>query len=448
VSISVLLADDDAALRLVLQQAFAREAFSVRATATLSALLKWAKDGEGDVVVSDVYLGDECVFDVLPNLRAARPDLPVIVMSGQNHVLTATRAAERGAFDYLPKPFDLDALIAATRRAAVQKPDAKTRAAQNAAVRDAALPLIGRSAVMQELYRTLARVAVAELSVLIEGEVGVGKLRIARALHDHSRRRDRPFVRWGLSGTGENEIAAQEEATRPLLADAGTLFLDDIQDLGPSGQAVLQRVLDSGAAGASRIVAASTPGLEHAQTFRRDLYYRLAQVTLHAPPLRERLEDVPELARALLVTLTREGYPERALDTAGAEALCGHDWPGNVRELENFLRRMAVLRPEPVLRAQEIESDLNAMRRQTQALVGPRVSLEAVIAQSLAVEYGQALPDNLYDKALPAFERPLIAMALKAADGSQIRAAAILGINRNTLRKKMQVLGISPARHD
>jgi two-component system nitrogen regulation response regulator GlnG len=448
-TISVLLADDDSALRLVLQQAFAREAFQVRATATLSALVKWAKEGEGDVIVSDVYLGDDCLFDVLPSLRLARPDLPVIVMSGQNHVLTALSAAETGAYEYLPKPFDLDRLIAATRRATIGKPDAKTRAAQNAAERDARLPLIGRSAAMQEVYRVLSRVAGTDLNVVVEGETGVGKQRIARAIHDHSRRRERPFTRLGLAGADGDVVNALVRQSHDVLAENGSVLLDDVGEATPSGQAALQRILEDGALGKARIIATSAIPLEaHPDTFRRDLFYRLAQVTLRAPPLRERREDIPDLARALLVHAARQGLPERALDQAGADALSAHDWPGNVRELENVLRRLAVLRPETLISLRDIEMELAAQRRA--AAVGPlqEMSFEDLIAKRLAQEYANGLPDNLYDTALATFERPLLALALKATDGSQIRAAAILGINRNTLRKKMQLLGLGTARQD
>lgn len=448
-TISVLLADDDTALRLVLQQAFARESFQVRATATLQALVKWAREGEGDVIVSDVYLGDDCLFDALPGLRQARPDLPVIVMSGQNHVLTALSAAETGAYDYLPKPFDLDALIAATRRATSGKPDAKTRAAQNAAERDARLPLIGRSAAMQDVYRVLSRVAGTDLSVVVEGETGVGKQRIARAIHDHSRRRDRPFTRLGLAGADGDVVTSLFENAQDTLAEGGSVLLDDVNELTPHGQAALHRVLDAGGAGHARVIATSAIALEAAGAqFRRDLFYRLAQVTLSAPPLRERREDIPDLARALLIHAARQGLPERALDQAGAEALCQHDWPGNVRELENVLRRLAVLRPESLISPRDIEAELAAQRRA--AALGPlaEITFEDMIARRLAQEYADGLPQNLYDTALATFERPLIALALKATEGSQIRAAAILGINRNTLRKKMQLLGMATARHD
>lgn len=184
-SSSILLADDDASLRFVLSQALSKEGYAVRATGSVSTLSKWVREGEGDLVLSDVYMGDECVFDELPRMRMGRPSLPVIVMSAQSTVSTALSAANAGAFDYVPKPFDLNELMAAVRRALSGGPDAKTRALGSKAEKDERQPLIGRSAAMQEVYRVMARVAGTDLTVLIEGESGTGKERVARAIHDH-----------------------------------------------------------------------------------------------------------------------------------------------------------------------------------------------------------------------------------------------------------------------
>src|SRR6185295_7171647 len=200
VSATILLAEDDASLRFVLSQALSKEGYTVRATPSASALTKWVREGEGNLVLSDVYIGEDNVFDALPNMRAARPDLPVIVMSAQSTVATALSATTAGAYEYIPKPFDLDELLATVRRALDGKPDAKTRAQSSKAQKEEKLPLIGRSTVMQDVYRTMARVAGTDLTVLIEGESGTGKERVARALHDHSRRASGPFVAVSLAG--------------------------------------------------------------------------------------------------------------------------------------------------------------------------------------------------------------------------------------------------------
>jgi two-component system nitrogen regulation response regulator GlnG len=454
-TIRVLLADDDASLRLVLQQAFGREDFNVRATGNLATLSKWVREGEGDVVVSDVYLGEDCLFDALPDLRRARPDLPFIVMSAQSHVMTALSAVDRGAYEYLPKPFDLDVMIDASRRAVSRRPDPKARAQAGLAQKDAKLPLVGRSQVMQDVYRLLARVTNVDLSIVLEGEHGVGKASVARAMHQHGPRKDGPFQRLSVSGLEAHSLDSVflGEGGAFARAKGGVLFLDDVDELSPAVQAALFRVLDAAEDRAIdvRIVAASSRPFLRLMLegeFRQDLHYRLAQVTIPIPPLRQRQEDIGDLARAHLVRLRSEGLAERSLDSTAIEALKGYDWPGNVRELENFLRRLVVLRPEAVLTAREINEELNGLRAAVREPGESGETLETVIRRQLDLEYSERLPDNLYEKALPAFERPLIARVLAATDGNQIRAASILGINRNTLRKKIQQLGLSTARRN
>lgn len=448
----ILLADDDANLRLVLSQALTKEGYGVRATASLSTLAKMVRDGEGDLVISDVYMGDDCLFDALPALRAARPELPVIVMSGQSTVMTAVSAAGAGAYDYVPKPFDLDDLIEAVRRALAKGPEAKVRAQAAAAEREERLPLIGRSAAMQDVYRVLARSAATDMIVLIEGETGVGKEAAARAIHQFSRRKAAPFVRVSLSGAGPAEAAdalfgADGEAAR---AGGGTLFVDDVDQCSRESQAALERFLDRRANGASAdvrvIAAASRPlgPLSMEGVFRPDLYYRLAVVTLRMPPLRDRLEDIGDLARAFLVRARREGLPEKAIDAAAIETLKTHTWPGNVRELENLLHRVAALRPEKLIGAREIAEEMAAS---AQAPTGAAAeSLEDAIRPHLGALLAGAAPagegEGVYDRVLQSVERPLIELALQTTRGNQIRAAGILGINRNTLRKKIQALGL------
>jgi two-component system nitrogen regulation response regulator GlnG len=459
-SARILLADDDSSLRLVLSQALSREGYAVRATASLATLAKMVRDGEGDLVISDVYMGDDCLFDVLPGLRAARPELPVIVMSGQSNVLTAVSAAGAGAYDYVPKPFDLDDLIGAARRALSRGPEAKARAQAAAAEREERLPLIGRSAAMQDVYRIMARSAATDMIVLIEGETGVGKEAAARAIHQFSRRKAGPFVRLSLMGAppgaaSEALFGADGEAAR---AAGGTLFVDDVDSLSPEGQAALERYLDARAAGASgdtRVLAASSRALGAMAlegTFRPDLYYRLAIVTLRIPPLRERLEDVGDLARAFLLRARREGLPEKTIDASAIELLKTHPWPGNVRELENLLHRAAALRPEPLIGGREIAQEMASLRVAVASPGAAAQSFDDMLRPHLAALLADASPagegEGVYDKALQAIEKPLIELALQGTRGNQIRAAAILGINRNTLRKKIQVLGIRAGSDD
>jgi two-component system nitrogen regulation response regulator GlnG len=453
----ILLADDDASLRLVLSQALSKEGYAVRATSNVSTLGKWVRDGEGDLVVSDVYMGEENLFDALPSLRAARPNLPVIVMSAQSTVLTALSAAGAGAYDYLPKPFDLDDLVGAVRRALGVKPDARARASAQAAEREERLPLIGRSAAMQEVYRVMARVTNTDLTVLVEGESGTGKERVARALHEFSRRQSGPFVSFSLAAISreatERELSG--DSGHPGLmakAEDGTLFLDDVDDMPADAQTRLLRLLqdsDDGAKPQARLVAASKRNLgELVRTgqFRQDLFYRLNVVSIRLPPLRERLDDVADLARAFLVRAKREGLPEKTIDARAIEMLKTHDWPGNVRELENLLKRAAALCPENLIGPREVERELAAGRMALGEAIADQEPLSAIVRRRLSSEFAGApggLPaEGLYDRVIADIEAPLITLTLEATRGNQIKAAAILGINRNTLRKKIQTLGL------
>ncbi len=463
VSRKVLIADDDASIRLVLSQAFTRAGFQVRATGAASTLLKWVTEGEGDLVVTDVIMADENVFDVLPKMRKLRPKLPIIVMSAQNTLLTAVNAAETGAFDYMPKPFDLDDMVAAARRALAKPAQAEPAKAQALAARDERLPLIGRSAPMQEVYRTLARLVGTELTVLILGESGAGKELAARALHDLGRRRDGKFVVVHLAATPRERVESElfgrgpDETGKLVEADGGTLFLDEIGDLPLDAQTRLLRVIDgserainprTGRRADARLIAATNRDLGaliRQGLFREDLFFRLNVAPLRLPPLRERLDDIPDLARAFLLRAHREGLAAKTIDPQALERLKRHTWPGNVRELENLMRRVAALYAEDPITARIIDREI-----QDHAAAAPQSegapTLEALIERGLAGEF-VAGPDGLprqglYDRVLEQMERPLITMTLSATRGNQVRAAEILGLNRNTLRKKIQDLGI------
>lgn len=459
-SARILLADDDSSLRFVLSQALGKEGYNVRATGNVATLSKWVRDGEGDLVLSDVYMGDECVFDALPAMRSARPALPVIVMSAQSTVTTALSAAGAGAYDYVPKPFDLDVLLAAVKRALDSTPDAKTRANSAKAQKDEKLPLIGRSAAMQDVYRVMARVAGTDLTVLIEGESGTGKERVARAIHDHSRRAAGPFITVSLAGMASAQIDKELFAPngRFSQAQSGTLFLEDLDEMPSDAQTRLAGLLhsdDQSERPNVRIIAAAQRNLStlvRQGSFRQDLFYRLNVVAIRLPPLRDRLDDVADLARSFLVRAKREGLPEKAIDTAAIERLKAHNFPGNVRELENLLRRAAALSPASVITAREIAEELGQAAREDAAVEEAADGLETAVSRRLAGEFAAASPGlpaaGLYDRLLAEVERPLILQALSATRGNQIRAASVLGINRNTLRKKIQTLGIRTGRGD
>lgn len=456
-SARILLAEDDNSLRLVLSQALGKEGYDVRATGNVGTLAKWVREGEGDLVLSDVYMGDDCVFDALPGMRMARPSLPVIVMSAQSTVSTALGAAGAGAFDYMPKPFDLDDLMAAVRRALAAGPDAKTRAQTSKAEKEERLPLIGRSAPMQEVYRVMARVAGTDLTVLIEGESGTGKERVARAIHDHGRRASGPFVAMSLAGAASTLL--ERELFGPqgkfVQAQGGTLFLEDIDELPSDSQTRLAGLLHAEEPGDrpdARLIVSSQRSLASLMrqgAFRQDLFYRLNVVVVRMPPLRDRLEDIGDLARAFLVRAKREGLPDRSIDNAAIERLKGHAFPGNLRELENLLRRAAALSPASVITSREISRELGQV---APPMDDTSDSFDSAVTRRLEGEFAAASPGlpapGLYDRLIAEVERPLIAQALQATRGNQIRAAAILGINRNTLRKKIQTLGLAGGRGD
>jgi len=478
---SILIADDDRAIRTVLSQALTRLGHDVKSTGTAAGLWQWVEGGEGDLVITDVVMPDENGLDMLPRIRKARPDLRVIVMSAQNTLLTAVKASERGAFDYLPKPFDLNELVATVRKALSAPSSAATPAADQAAPAppsDDPLPLIGRSAAMQDIYRVLARLMGTDLTVMITGESGTGKELVARALHDYGKRRAGPFVAINMAAIPreliESELFGHEKGAftgatmratgRFEQAQGGTLFLDEIGDMPLEAQTRLLRVLQEGeyttVGGRTpiradvRIVAATHRDLRQLirqGLFREDLFYRLNVVPIRLPALRERIEDVPDLARHFFAQLPQEGLPVKHLDKAAMARLQRYAWPGNVRELENLCRRLSALYAEETIGEDVVDSELAETVEHGAAPgeTGPD-SLSSAVERHLAAYFGahqDGLPAaGLYDRVLREIERPLVTLSLTATRGNQIKAAELLGLNRNTLRKKIRELDIPVVR--
>jgi two-component system nitrogen regulation response regulator GlnG len=461
----ILIADDDASIRLVLSQAFTRLDYQVRATSNAATLLKWVADGEGDLVITDVIMPDGNVFDVLPRIRKQRPKLPVIVMSAQNTLMTAVNAAKIGAFDYIPKPFDLDDMTGAARRALLRPADREAAKAQARAVRDDALPLIGRSPPMQEVYRTVARLVGAELTVLILGESGSGKELVARALHDLGPRRDGRFVAVNLAAVPRERVDRElfgngdGDLGKLVDADGGTLFLDEIGDMPLDAQTRLLRVFDgaepvtnprTGRPPSVRVIAATNRdlrGLIAQGLFREDLFFRLNVAPVRLPALRERTEDIPDLARAFLVRAQREGLSAKTIDQGAIDRLKTHPWPGNVRELENLIRRVCALYAEETINARIVDRELAEPADPASAGAGP-AGLEAQVEAYLHSQFSGMAdglpPPGLHDRVMEQVERPLIRLTLAATRGNQLRAAEVLGLNRNTLRKRIRDLGVEP----
>ncbi len=469
---TILIADDDTAIRTVLNQALARAGYAPRATGNAATLWRWVSQGEGDVVITDVVMPDENAFDLIPRIKKLRPELPIIVMSAQNTLMTALHAAEKGAYEYLPKPFDLNEVVAVVGRALAQPGRKPQRAADP--MEGEELPLIGRSPAMQEIYRVLARLTQTDLTVMIAGESGTGKELVARVLHDYGKRRAGPFVALNMAAIPreliESELFGHEKGAftgaqvrtqgRFEQAEGGTLFLDEIGDMPLEAQTRLLRVLQQGeyttVGGRTpiktnvRIVAATHRDLKaqiHQGLFREDLYYRLNVVPLRIPPLRERLEDVGDLVRHFLRVAGREGLGQKSIETAAIDRLKQHPWPGNVRELENVVRRLSALYTTETITAGMVEQEMadNLPPRPTEQSADGK-DLSELVERYLAgyfASFGKELPPaGLYDHVIRQVELPLLTAALAATRGNQIRAAELLGLNRNTLRSRIKALDI------
>ncbi|WP_213981804.1 nitrogen regulation protein NR(I) [Sphingomonas sp. dw_22] len=466
---SVLVVDDDSAIRTVVAAALKREGHRVTTAASIAELRRVLVNGLPDVLVTDVVLPDGNGLDVVAALVDEHPTLPVIVFSAQNTLATAVRATEVGAFDYLPKPFDLDVLAQAVRgamargrRQPADLPDAETGAGTS---------LIGRSPAMQEVYRVIARVVSNDLTVLISGESGTGKELVAKAIHDLGPRRRAPFVALNMAAIPRELIeaelfghergaftgAAARVAGKFEQAAGGTLFLDEIGDMPMDAQTRLLRVLQSGefttVGGARtiradvRIVAATNKDLNQlvqAGQFREDLFYRLNVVPVALPSLRERRQDVQLLARHFLDRAAEDGLPRKQLDRDAVAVLEAFDWPGNVRQLENLMRRIAALSRDEWIDSATIRRALGEANAAMPAMgdAGIEAAVRARL-ERIAIEEPGALDDgSLYDRIIGEVERPLIEAMLARHQHNQLRAARALGINRNTLRKRLDTLGI------
>ncbi|WP_420348265.1 nitrogen regulation protein NR(I) [Pelagibius sp.] len=475
---TILIADDDKAIRTVLTQALGRQGHVVRTTGNASTLWQWVSAGEGDLVITDVVMPDENGLDLIPRIKKLRPNLRILVMSAQNTLLTAVKATERGAFEYLPKPFDLRELVSVVNRALSEPAGGEGVAADGEDDdEDEQLPLIGRSQAMQEIYRVLARLMPTDLTVMIYGESGTGKELAARALHDYGKRRRGTFVAVNMAAIPreliESELFGHEKGAftgattrssgRFEQAAGGTLFLDEIGDMPLEAQTRLLRVLQEGeyttVGGRTpiradvRIIAATHRDLRQMVRqglFREDLFYRLSVVPIRLPPLRERSEDIPELIRHFFSQAQSEGLAGKTLDGDAMDALRAYHWPGNVRELENLVRRLTVLYSQETIGVDVIAGELSEGGSSEREVSAPTESLGSAVEHHLrsyfAAHDGNLPAPGLYDRVLREMERPLIELSLSATRGNQIRAAKLLGLNRNTLRKKIRDLDIQVVR--
>lgn len=447
---TVLVADDDRTIRTVLTQALTRAGCKVHATSSMVTLLRWVEEGKGDLVISDVVMPDGNGLQSLPVIARQRPGLPVIIISAQNTIVTAIQAAEAAAWDYLPKPFDLPDLMKRAARAldVQRRRGAPAPVVQPPREIESDLPLVGRTPSMQALYRLVARVLNADLPVLITGESGTGKSLVAHAIHDLSDRRGQPFV------TAQMADMKAMDGPSSLLARArgGVLVFEEIADFDDEAQGRIVRMLDAMPEPGPRIVATSQADLAErlaSGQLRKDLYFRLGGVTLAVPPLRDRVDDIPLLADHFLARAARDGLGERRLAGEALDLIRTYPWPGNVRQLENTLRRLAVTALGPEISRAEAEAALTGQTAEPPRAAGGE-KLSASVARHLARYFdlhgGVLPPPGLYDRILREIELPLIEIALDATGGNQAKCADLLGINRNTLRKKITDLDIRVTR--
>ncbi len=469
----VLVAEDDKSVRLVVQQALARHGFGVQSSGTAAGLWKLIESGRGNVLITDVALPDGDAFDLLPRIQERRPDLPVIVMSARSTLLTAVKAQQIGVFEYLPKPFELRSLIEVTQRAIGTIETQNGSTSKESPIEEGG-PLIGRSRLMQEIFKAMARVVSTDLTVLVTGESGTGKELVAGALHDLGSRRTGPFIAINLAaiphelveaelfgtGNGNKAVEPDQHCGRFEQAEGGTLFLDEVGDMSLEAQTRLLRVLQDGEylpVGARqpvktnvRIIAATNQDLHHLMQeglFREDLFYRLNVVPICLPPLRDRVEDIGLLINHFQLKAAHNGLPSKNFTPDALRAMKSWHWPGNVRELENLVKRMLVLHPETSIDAIAIErefpdgqTDVNVEEESLSK------SVDAHIRRYFEALKGGMPAPGLYNRVLREVEYPLILATLEVTRGNQVKAADILGVNRNTLRKKIKDLNIKAGR--
>ncbi len=467
-NVKIIVADDDKAIRLVLETALKRSGFEVITTENAAGLWRLVQENFADLIITDVVMPDENAFNLIPKIRKVSPNIPIIVMSAQNTLMTAIKANELGAFDYIPKPFDIGELITIVNRSIKEKKDS----IGDEIIQKDDFPLIGRSKSMQDVYRIMARLMNSDLTVLITGESGTGKELIAKALHEFGTRKNSPFVAINMAAIPkdliESELFGHEKGAftgaidkkigKFEVANGGTLFLDEIGDMPIEAQTRLLRVLQEGeflSVGGTkpiktnvRIVAATNKSLDEQiklGAFREDLFYRINVIPIKLPPLRQRKDDIPALVNHFIAGNLNQST-SFTIEKEGIEYLKSYDWPGNIRELENFIKRVITLYPEEIVSQEIIKNEFAILGTDNSVNESRNIkSLEDYIISYLSRFPINDFDDNekgLYQSVLLEFEKPVLNYVLKATGGNQIKASKILGLNRNTLRKKLRMLNI------
>ena len=453
---TILVADDDRTIRAVLTQALTRAGCKVRATGSIETLWRWIDEGDGDVVISDVNLPDGDGLEMLPAIKRKRKDLPVIIISAQNTVITAIKASELGAYDYLPKPFDLKKLLSKVNKALSNQGTNNNIIQQDGAV-DQELPLIGSSPLMQDVYRFLARVLHTDLSTIITGESGTGKDLLAHTMHDLGPRAPMDFVRINISSSNIDKIegtliGGKEDLNISPASKSSTIYFDEISEMSDETQLQLLDLLRSDAVISKnyRFISSSRLSLQNLISqgiIREDLFYRLNVVNINLPPLRDRVGDIPDLTKHFLQQSALSGMPKKVISAKAIQLLQNAPWAGNIRELENFINSLVVLISDEEITPNHVEENLNLIPSvNSNELDADNGKLSSSVEKHIKRYFdlhGDSLPPpGLYNRILKEIELPLIALSLSATRGNQIKTSELLGINRNTLRKKIKDLDI------
>ena len=464
----ILLAEDDDSIELVTNDFLSSEGYDVRSAKTLKSLWSLIEKGGGDVLITDVMFPDGESFDLIPQIKELRPDLPIIIVSARNNLQTAISSVEKGAFEYLPKPFDLNDLNNLVNKALLIKPKINTKSLIRKKSKDL---IIGSSKAMQEMYRVIGRLSQNDLTVMIYGESGTGKELVSKALHIFGKRSDHPFVAVNMAAIPseliESELFGHEKGSftgsyqksdgKFKQAEKGTLFLDEIGDMPIDAQTRLLRVLQEGeftSVGGKekiktdvRIVAATNKDLKSLiklGLFREDLFYRLNVVPIYSPPLRDRIEDIHELAEHFLSNADKSGLPIKKINNTAINCLMNYSWPGNVRELENFLLRVCALYSEDILSEEIINFELRQTKLDNDNV--DKEDLSSIIDSYFSNNLNKLLKDNnknIHSDIISEVEKSIIQNVMIITKGNQLKASEILGLNRNTLRKKIGDLNIN-----
>ena len=468
---TLIIAEDDESIRLVTSRYLQDLGYEIFMATNLKELWKLIESNKGDVLITDVMLPDGELFDILPQIVEYRENLPVIVVSAKNNLQTAISATRQGAYEYLPKPFDLDELQKLIKKALESKQNLKDKTKiRNESEKQL---IVGRSPAMQDLYKSIARLSQNDLTVMIYGESGTGKELVAKALHKYSTRSEKPFIALNMAAIPndliESELFGHEKGSftgahqksdgKFKLAEKGTLFLDEIGDMPIDAQTRLLRVLQEGEftpiggkekiQADTRIIAATHKNLSNLiekGEFREDLFYRLNVVPISIPPLRERKEDIPELVNHFLDKAKDLQLEPKKFTTESFQILEKYQWPGNVRELENFILKLCALYTDENIMNEDLAEEILNLQKLDQQMLDTENQFSKILENYLSRNINKINKEyqgDVYNYFVTELEKVLLLEVLKNKNGNQLKAAELLGLNRNTLRKKITELNIS-----